>query len=305
MIDIQKIQTFLYAAETSSLSEAAKQLHLTQPAVSHQIKLLEQELGTKLFVRSNTGLRMTETGELLIPWARRLLHDLGDLEDIMSSTEEIFAGELRIMCSTCVGKYLLPQLTARFCLRYPKIKARILACGPERTALRLLEGEAHLGIVSKEANDKGLESQEFCRDKIELIVPVNHRWAKKSVVEPADIVSEPLLLREELSSTRWTMLTELSKFDISLEDLNIFLEIGSVEGIMEAISNGYGVSFVSEVASRNLKDLGRVVSVPVEGLNMQRTIYMVRKRISAPHRPRDVFWSFIHAPENSDLLRKQ
>ena len=305
MIDIQKIQTFLCAAETTSLSEAAKHLHLTQPAVSHQIKLLEQELGTKLFVRSNIGLKMTEEGELLIPWARRLLHDMDDLEDIMSSNDDVFAGELRIMCSTCVGKYILPQLAARFCLRYPKIKARILACGPERTSLRLLEGEAHLGIVSKEAENKGLESQEFFRDKIELIVPAEHRWAKRSFIEPADIVTEPLLLREEVSGTRWVMLTELSKFDISLEDLNIFLEIGSAEGIMEAIANGYGVSFVSEVASRHLKELGRVVSVPVEGLNMQRTIYMVRKRISSTHRPRDVFWSFIHAPENSDLFGVQ
>ena len=195
MVDIQKIQTFLCAAETSSLSEAAKQLHLTQPAVSHQIKLLEQELGTKLFVRSSIGLKMTDSGQLLIPWARRLLHDMDDLKDMMSSTEEVFAGELRIMCSTCVGKYLLPQLTARFCLRYPKIKARILACGPERTALRLLEGEAHLGIISMEANDKGVESQEFFRDKIELVVPANHRWAKKSSIEPAELVSEPFLLR--------------------------------------------------------------------------------------------------------------
>lgn len=305
MIDIQKIQTFLCAAETLSLSEAAKQLHLTQPAVSHQIKLLEQELEVKLFVRSNIGLKMTEEGELLIPWARRLLHDMDDLKDMMSPVQESFMGELRIMCSTSIGKYILPQLAARFCLRYPKIKARILACGPEKTALRLLEGEAHLGIVSREANDKGVESQEFFRDTVELVVPANHHWAKRSSIEPAEIVGEPFLLREETSGTRWVVLAELSKFDISLEDLNIFLEIGSAEGIMEAISSGYGVSFVSELASRHLRELGRVVSVPVDGLDIKRTIYMVRKRISAPHRPRDVFWSFIHAPENSDLLFEQ
>jgi DNA-binding transcriptional LysR family regulator len=302
VIDIQKIETFLCAAENTSLSEAAKQLHLTQPAVSYQIKLLEQELKVKLFTRSNTGLKLTESGELLLPWARRLLHDINDLKDMMSSAEDVFAGELRIMCSTSIGKYLLPQLAARFCLRYPKIKARILACGPERTALRLLEGEAHLGIVSRETNDKGVESQEFFHDRIDLVVPANHRWAGRSSIEPAEIVREPLFLREDTSGTRWVTLTELSKFDISLEDLNIFLEIGSAEGIMEAISNGYGISFVSGLASKHLRDLGRAVIVPVDGLNIKRTTYMVRKRISAPHRPRDVFWSFIHAPENLDLL---
>jgi DNA-binding transcriptional LysR family regulator len=153
-----------------------------------------------------------------------------------------------------------------------------------------------------EASDKGVESQQFFRDTIELTVPANHRWAKRSSIEPTELIAEPLLLREETSGTRWVMLAELSKFDISLEDLNVFLEIGSAEGILEAIGSGYGISFVSELASKNLRELGRVVCIPVEGLNIKRTIYMARKRISAPHRPRDVFWNFIHAPENSDLF---
>lgn len=302
MIDIQKIETFICAAENLSLSEAAKQLHLSQPAVSHQIKLLEQELGVCLFIRSNTGLDMTEAGQLLLPWARHLLHNMDDIEDMMASLQEATAGELRIVYSTAIGKYILPQLATRFCLLYPKIKVRILACNPETIVLNLLDGEAHLGIVSTQVNDQRLESQEFFRDTIGLIAPANHPWAGRRSIEPSDIVREPLFIREESSGTRWAMLAELSKFDISLEDLNVFMEIGNAEGIVEAISTGYGVSFVSCLASRRLRELGRVVSVPVDGLNMHRTTYMMRKRISTPHRPRDVFWGFIHAPENADLL---
>ena len=81
MIDIQKIETFLCAAENLSLSSAARQLHLSQPAISHQIKSLEDELNTTLFIRSNTGLKLTEAGRLLLPWARRLLHDTNDLKE--------------------------------------------------------------------------------------------------------------------------------------------------------------------------------------------------------------------------------
>lgn len=143
MIDIQKIEIFLSAAETSNLSEAAKQLHLSQPTVSHQIKLLEQELGGKLFIRSNTGMKLTEAGRLMLPWARRLLHDTNDLKDMMTSLQSEIVGELRIACSATAGKYILPQLAARFSQRYPGIKVRILACGPEHAALKLLEGEAH------------------------------------------------------------------------------------------------------------------------------------------------------------------
>ena len=80
MVDIQKIDTFLHAAESSSLSEAAKQLHLSQPTVSHHIKTLEQELDVTLFHRSNNGMQLTDAGRLLLPWARRLMHDTNDLK---------------------------------------------------------------------------------------------------------------------------------------------------------------------------------------------------------------------------------
>ncbi|MBN2116181.1 MAG: LysR family transcriptional regulator [Anaerolineales bacterium] len=302
MIDLQRIETFLYVAEKLNISEAAKYLHLSQPTVSHQIKLLEQELNNTLFVRSNTGLQLTEAGRLLLPWARRLLHDTNDLKEMMASLQEAIAGELRISCSTTAGKYILPLLAARFCQRYPAIRVRILACRPEHAALNLLEGEAHIGVVSSEVNDTSLESQRFFKDKITLIVPAGHRWASRSSIEPAEIIEEPLILREETSGTRRVVLTELAKHDISLDDLNIFMELGNAEAIVRTVAAGYGVAFVSELAAACPLDRGNAVDIRVEGFNLQRTVYMVRKRISAPHRPRDVFWGFIHDPANADLI---
>jgi DNA-binding transcriptional LysR family regulator len=302
MIDIQKIETFLCAAENSSLSGAAKRLHLSQPAVSHQIKALEQELGAILFVRSNTGLQMTEAGRLLLPWARRLLHDTNDLKEIMASLQKDIAGELRISCSTTPGKYILPQMAARFSLRYPGIKVRILACGPERAALNLLDGEAHLAVVSSEVNEASLESQNFFSDTISLIVSCRHRWAGRTSIEPHEILEESIILREETSGTRRVVLAELAKFDISLDDLNIFMELGNAEAIVRTVVAGYGISFVSTLATACPLERANVENLPVDGLNLQRTIYMVRKRISPPHRPRDAFWSFIHDPANADLI---
>jgi LysR family transcriptional regulator, low CO2-responsive transcriptional regulator len=302
MVDIQKIETFLLAAENLSLSEAAKQLHLSQPAISHHIKTLEQELDVSLFIRSNTGLQLTEAGRLLLPWARRLLHDTNNLKEMMSSLHEDIAGELRISCSTTAGKYILPQLAARFCLRYPGIKVRILACGPEHAALNLLEGEAHIGVVSSEGSDASLESQKFFRDTITLIVPPDHRWALRKTIEPTEIMEEKIIMREETAGTRRVVLTELAKHDISLDDLKVFMEVGNAEAIVGTVAAGYGISFVSTMAIGDLQKQGKVVAIPVEGLTLQRTIYMVRKRISAPHRPRDVYWGFVHAPENTDLL---
>ncbi len=302
MIDLQKIETFLCAAGNLNFSETAKQLHLSQPTVSHQIKALEQELGASLFERTGAGLRLTEAGQLLLPRARKLLHDSASLEAMMSSLQEI-AGELRIACSTTAGKYVLPQLAARFRMRYPGIQVRILACASEKVALDLLDGEAHLGVLSREVGDPNLEIQKFFHDRITLIMPASHRWENRTSIEPSELVEEPIIMRESTSGTRRVVLEELAKHDISLEALNVFLELGNAEAIVRTVADGYGVAFVSELAAEYPLERGNVVAIPVEGLNLQRAIYMARKRLGDPYRPRDAFWSFVHAPENADLLR--
>lgn len=302
MIYIDKLETFLRAAETLSFSETAKQLHMSQPAVSHQIKMLEKHMGVVLFTRTNTGLALTEAGRVLLPWARRLVHDTNNLQAMMESMQEDVVGELRIACSTTAGKYVLPQLAARFCRRYPSIKVHILACAPENITLKLLDENAHLGVISRELNDVNLNSQRFIHDTITLIVPPTHRWASRKVVEPGELLEEAIILREETSGTRQVVLSELAKFDIGLDDLNIFMELGNAEAIVNTVAAGYGIAFVSNMATSNPLALGKVASVDVEGLNLKRTIYMVRKANSSPHRPRDVFWGFIHASENADLI---
>jgi DNA-binding transcriptional LysR family regulator len=302
MVDLDKIMTFLRAAETLSFSEAAKRLHLSQPTVSHHIKTLEEEMHVVLFTRTPGGLQLTEAGRLLVPWARRLIHDSNSMEAMMSSIQQDVVGELRITCSTTAGKYVLPQIAARFCQRYPGVEVRILACTPEDVTLRLLEGQAHLGVLSREVLDAGLESQEFLRDTITLIVPANHPWAFRRMIDPVELMEEPLIIREETSGTRRVMLSELAKHDIGLDDLNIFMELGNAEAIVRTVAAGYGIGFVSQLATACPLERGSVVNLQVSGLDLVRTIYMARKAGSSPHRPRDAFWSFVHASENEDLI---
>jgi DNA-binding transcriptional LysR family regulator len=302
MVDLDKIMTFLRAAETLSFSEAAKRLHLSQPTVSHHIKTLEEEMHVVLFTRTPGGLQLTEAGRLLVPWARRLVHDSNSMEAMMSSIQQDVVGELRITCSTTAGKYVLPQIAARFCQRYPGVEVRILACTPEDVTLRLLEGQAHLGVLSREVLDAGLESQEFLRDTITLIVPANHPWAFRRMIDPVELMEEPLIIREETSGTRRVMLSELAKHDIGLDDLNIFMELGNAEAIVRTVAAGYGIGFVSQLATACPLERGSVVNLQVSGLDLVRTIYMARKAGSSPHRPRDAFWSFVHASENEDLI---
>ena len=110
-------------------------------------------------------------------------------------------------------------------------------------------------------------------------------------------------MREHTSGTHRVMLSELAKYDISEEDLNVFLELGNAEAIVRTVAAGYGISFVSSLASACPLERGNVVDVLVRGLDLRRTIYMVRQKLAAPNRSSDAFWSFIHDPGNLDLLK--
>ncbi|MEJ2708326.1 MAG: selenium metabolism-associated LysR family transcriptional regulator [Anaerolineales bacterium] len=302
MIELSRLETFIYAAESLSFSEAAKRLNLTQPTISHHIQMLEHELGVMLFERSSSGLHLTEAGRFLLPSARKLIRETIEMQEMVASMQTKIAGYLRIACSTTTGKYLLPQLAGRFHKQHPGVRISILACAQENVIPRLLEEDANLGVLAQEISDEGFEYQEFFEDHIILIAPANHPWASAQTIEPSDLLDAPFIIREASSGTRQTMLAELSKHDISIDDLNVILEVGNAEAIVETVAAEFGVSFVSRRATACALRYGDVVEVTVADIDLRRKIYMVRKEIENRYRAQDVFWGFIHDPSNADLL---
>jgi DNA-binding transcriptional LysR family regulator len=303
MIELTKLQVFVQVAETLNFSEAAKRLNLSQPTISHHIKALELDLGVTLFDRTTTKMTLTNAGRVLQPWARKLLRNSIELRDMMTSLNQQVVGDLRIACSTTSGKYILPQLAARFKQKFSGIQVSILSCTPPHVIPRLLEGEANLGVLSYETVEVGMDVTEFFQDSITLIVPKSHHWAYRTHIEPADLLDEPIIMREPTSGTRKVLLEQLAKFDITIDDLNIFLELGNAEAIVQTVSAGFGIAFVSRLATACPLKRRDVIEVPVEGLELTRKIYMVRNQIESPHHhPQEVFWSFVHNPDNMDLI---
>ena len=303
MIDLTKLQAFLYAAESLSFSEAAKQLHLSQPTISHHIKSLEQELGVELFARSGSGLKLTDAGRLLMSQAGKLLREANAVEQMMDSLQEKIAGQITIACSTTTGKYVLPQVAARFHQQHPGVKISILACTQENVVPRLMKEEADLGVVSYDVCGGEVECQEFFQDHIILIVPADHPWAARQHIEPSELLKIPFIIREPTSGTRKVMLAELGKHGIGLEEMDIFLEVGNAEAIVKTVEAGFGVSFVSRFAAGWALDRGTVVEVPVAGFDLRRKLYMVRNKMQTTHRAVEAFWGFVHDPANADVLR--
>jgi DNA-binding transcriptional LysR family regulator len=302
MVDLVRIETFLHAAENLNFSEAARILHLSQPTVSHHIKSLEKELGVSLFVRQGSAMKLTDAGRLLVPWARRMLRDSIELQEIMDSMKVGMAGNVVIACSTTAGKYVLPQLAARFSIRHPKVRTRLLRCNPDTVIDNLLDGDANLGVVSYEVPNGEIEQQPFFQDRISVIVPHNHPFTTQEKIYPEDLLSEPIIMREETAGTRKIVLTELAKHDISLEDLDFFMEVGNAEAIVRTVAAGYGVSFVSKLASACALERGNIVAVDIEGMELVRTIFMARRRLKETNRTVDAFWRFVHDASNADLI---
>jgi len=302
MIDLTRLQVFLSVAENLSFSEAAHKLHISQPTVSHHIKALEQALGVELFDRSSHRVKMTGAARLLYPRARKLLGDTVEIQQIMNSLQEQVVGHLRIACSTTAGKYILPQFAARFHERHPGVGISISRCTSTGVIPHLLEDDADLGAVSFEACEGEVECQVFFEDRIVLIVPAEHPWAKQEVIEPSDLLGENMILREQSSGTSRVLSVELGQHDIALEDLNAFLELGSSEAIVMTVEAGFGVSFVSRIAASCPLAMGIIAEVPVAGFDLRRKIYMIRKKLRPANRALDAFWGFVHDPANTDLL---
>lgn len=303
MIDPNRLNVFLQAAETLSFSQAAHLLHMTQPTVSRRISELENELEMELFERSGAGLRLTEAGRWLIPLARKMVQQSNELEAMVKSLHQEIAGRLRIACTTAAGKYILPHLAARFRARHPGVQISILACTQDDALERILQEEAELCVLSVETNNPGLQCQYFFTDHILLLAPANHAWSTRQFIEPAELLDTPIIMRESTSGTRRVLLAELAAHDIALDDLDVLIEVGSAEAIIAAVGGGVGVSFVSRIAAAYALAFECVVEVPVSGFDLRRKICMARRRLAVPSRAQDAFWGFIHDPSNADLLR--
>lgn len=304
MLNPRELQVFLAAAETENFSEAARRLNVSQPAISMQIRSLEEKLGTPLFVRSGRQVTLTEAGRALIPMARDVIHQTIHLEEAMASLQGDIVGVLRLGCSTSAGKYVIPKLMAGFHNKYPRVD---LVCdvSSRRSALeKLREGAVQLAMTSLREPYKGIEYRPFLTDRIVLIVPPDHPWAKKgTVVKPQALLDQPFIFREEEAGTMEAVKEGLAWHDISLDDLTRVMVLGNAEAIRGAVHEGLGLSFVSSMVACEGVHAGVVAAVKVEGLDLSTTLYMARDTDRPATRAQAAYWEFAFSPENEEIRK--
>lgn len=264
-----RLKVFRIVAHHLNFSRAAEELSLSQPAVTQQIKTLEDEYGIPLFDRSGGRIALTPAGKALLPYAKQLKTISDEAYESVTSTGSHHAGKLALGASQTIGQYLLPQLVAAFLRDYPRIAITAISGNTDEMLATLTAGRIQLAMVEGPGLRKDVHVEPFMEDHMVLVVPASHEWADHDI-EVDQLTKEPLLMREFGSGSRRVVEGALAKAGLKKRELKTTMELDSTEALLSAVEAGLGVTFVSRWAVRNQLTLGTLRIARVKNLRLSR-----------------------------------
>jgi DNA-binding transcriptional LysR family regulator len=275
-MDTRQLAAFCAVVERKSFSQAAERLGVTQPAVSLQIRSLEQRLGRQLLDRSGRRVEPTEAGLRLYASAQRLLAlEESLLEELSGDDEGALTGTLELGASTGPGGTVVPLLLSEFQELHSELRVRLIVSDTQTVVDRVAERQLELGIVGAGRRHRGVVFEPFFRDEVVLACPPQHRFAGKAITLE-QLESEPLIVMQEGAGVRQVIEDELRRAGKRLRDLDVRLELGLQESARSAVVAGHGVTFISRLAIEADLAAGRVATARVRGLDPVREIFLAR-----------------------------
>jgi len=305
MIENFRIRVFRAVAHHLNFSRAAEELLLTQPAVTQQIKALEDEFGVSLFDRGGGRITLTPGGAALLPFAEQMKTLTDDAIAAVASAYGEHAGELNIGASQTIGQYLLPTFVAAFLRTYPKIRVTARSGNTDQMLEALVAGQVHIALIEGPEQRRDVHVEPFMEDHLVLVVPATHDWAGHEI-SLDELKSQPLLMREFGSGSRRIVEQALTGAGLKIKDLTISMELDSTEGLLNAVEAGLGVTFVSRWAVRNQLALGTLKLSRVGGLKLARSFSMAYPAGPEPTGSVGAFRGFLlaQAPQIAPSRRK-
>ena len=276
-----RLKVFRTVAEVMSFRKAAEVLHLSQPAVSQQIRALEEEARVRLFDRAGSDghgsqIALTEAGRVLLVYANRAAATMAEAERALAALNHEVTGELRLGASTTVAQYLLPRILGAFLKQYPHVRMSVVSGNTEEIAEAVAEERVTLGIIEGPAMRRDVKTEPMAPDELVLIVSPAHAWAqRKGGISAAELGTVPLLLRERGSGSRRVVERALKQAGLPLKSLKVAMELDSTEAIISGVEAELGVGFVSRWAVGKVLRLGSVKVVKVVGLRIVREFSFV------------------------------
>jgi DNA-binding transcriptional LysR family regulator len=294
-MDTRQLAAFCAVVERKSFSQAAERLGVTQPAVSLQIRSLEERLGQQLFDRSGRRVEPTEAGLRLYRGAQRLLTlERQVLEDMAGEAEGPLHGQLAIGASTGPGGTVVPVLLCEFAEAHPQVTIDLSISDTQTIVDRVARRELELGIVGATPRNRSVAYEPFFRDEVVLVCPPGHRFSGRTVTLE-DLRDEPLIVMQEGAGVRQVIEDELRKAGTRLRDLDVRLELGLQESVKSAVEAGHGVTFISRTAVEPELAAGTLAAASVKGLEPSREISLVRAAGRVATRVADAFVEFARA----------
>lgn len=272
-----RLKVFQTVAKFGSYTRAAKELKISQPAVTKHIQELEQQYQNKFFERIGTSIRITAAGERLLSHANRILDAYNWLHyDIHQLNNEI-AGELRIGAGATVSQYILPAILAQFVKKHPGIKFKIVEGYSEEIEQSLLNHQIDIGITEKHLLDNNFVVTPFFKEKVVAICAPNCAIAANNHLSTNELRKIPLVMREVGSGSIDLLEATISKSKLRLSDFNIMVNMANAESIKRFVEHCDCIGFVSENAVINELASGKLKQIEIDDLNLTRNFQFIRR----------------------------
>ena len=259
----RRLHVFHTVARLLSFTKAAEHLHMTQPAVTFQVRQLEEHFNTRLFDRTHNRISLTVAGDRVYQYADRIFALYGEMENAVRELTGEVSGVLLIGASTTIAEYMLPSLLGDFKSKYPDVNIRLQVANTDHIVSLVENNTIDLGVVEASVSNKNLVVETCRMDKMVLIVPKGHALANEKSVLIDRVLEFPYICREEGSGTREVMLEHLSAGGIDSCNLNIVMELGSPEAVKGAVQAGMGISIIARATIAKELALGTLVAVNI------------------------------------------
>jgi DNA-binding transcriptional LysR family regulator len=288
----RRLQVFYTVAKQLSFTKAADILYMTQPAVTFQVKQLEEHFNTRLFERSHGKISLTPAGDLVLGYAERILALTGEMEARVGELTGQVTGPLMIGASTTIAEYQLPRILGEFKARFPQVQARLTVANSETVAAKVADHSLDVGLIEAPSHNPILTTLACCEDELVMICSPTHTLASRANVNARDIADQPYVSREHGSGTREVVDDFFKNNGVNPDDLHIEMELGSREAIKGAVEAGLGVAIMSASTVTKEIQLGTLVAVPLNP-RLTRELSMVYAPEKFRSKLLDAFISFV------------
>lgn len=284
-MNIDQLRTFVVAADELNFTRAAELLHLTQPAVSQQIKELENFYQVPLFERRGRQVQLSMAGERLRPYARHILSQVDESRTMLSELAGKVYGKLLIGSGNTLGIYLLPMLLGQFQDQFPEVLVSLKVDQTSEILEMLSHGELDIALLEESPTESKLRQlvrRPFLKDELVLIAPPHNvsstRRFPSAIVSQVDLLDYPIIMRQSSSRTRQLIVAQLMEAGIDVDRLNVTMELGNTEALKRAVMAGLGVGWASPYAIRQEVEAGLLRVVEIENVRIERQLWLVTQQ---------------------------